>query len=92
MIEYNDPDDGSSHNTLKISRVLEFLSGQQTYFETNEMFQRDYIYVLNLRYSSNLSTDFTGFYISNYVDRFNEKRYANTIFFPEKFLLNTVFF
>ncbi|KAF5274559.1 hypothetical protein FQA39_LY07171 [Lamprigera yunnana] len=69
-------------HTIRISRLLEYIEGQQLYFETKDKFRKKHNYTLNIRYTSKLNRDFEGFYVSSYVNN-GERRYlAATHFEP----------
>ncbi|XP_031336695.1 endoplasmic reticulum aminopeptidase 1-like isoform X2 [Photinus pyralis] len=65
---------------IRISRLLEYLEGQQIYIEIKEKFRKKHNYTLNIRYTTKLNRDFEGFYISSYINN-GERRYLATTHF-----------
>lgn len=62
---------------LKIVRLLEYPAAHQIYLEIKDKFRKRGNYTLNLRYTSKLSHEFEGFYISSYITKDGDRRYTN---------------
>lgn len=67
--------DRKGHN-LKIVRLLEYPNAQQIYLEIKDKFRKRGNYTLNLRYTTKLSQEFEGFYISSYITKDGDRRYS----------------
>lgn len=76
--------DRKGHN-VRITKMLEYLGGQQVYIEIKDRFRKRNNYTLNIRYTSKLSQDFEGFYVSSYINKDGERRYLATTHFEPTF-------
>lgn len=52
---------------MKIAQLLEYPPREQMYLELKEKFRKRENYTLSLRYSTTLSRDGKGFYLSSYT-------------------------
>lgn len=59
---------------MKIARMLEYTGFQQIYIEIKDKFRKKHNYTLNVRFTSKLSREFEGFYISSYISKDGERR------------------
>ncbi|XP_039283006.1 LOW QUALITY PROTEIN: glutamyl aminopeptidase [Nilaparvata lugens] len=66
---------------LPITRLLEYPPAQQIYIEVKEKFRKKVNYTLVLRFTSRLSHELEGFYLSSYTTAEGEKRYLATTHF-----------
>ncbi|XP_067012904.2 endoplasmic reticulum aminopeptidase 1 isoform X2 [Anabrus simplex] len=66
---------------LTIVRLLEYLPAQQLYLEVKEKFRKRHNYTLSLRFTSKLSHELEGFYLSSYINKEGEKKYLATTHF-----------
>lgn len=94
--------DRKGHN-LKIARLLEYPGADQIYIEIKDKFRKRGNYTLNLRYTTKLSQEFVGFYISSYINKDGERRcvyniyiilvifFVNVLFGLDRYLATTHF-
>ncbi|XP_073998601.1 endoplasmic reticulum aminopeptidase 1-like isoform X3 [Rhodnius prolixus] len=66
---------------LAISRLLEYPPRQQLYLEMKDKFKRKVNYTLTMKFTTKLSKEMEGFYISSYINKDGEKRYLATTHF-----------
>jgi hypothetical protein len=59
---------------MRVAKMLEYTGAQQIYIEMKEKFRKRHNYTLMIRFSSKLSREFEGFYISNYINKDGERR------------------
>ncbi|XP_049864292.1 endoplasmic reticulum aminopeptidase 1-like isoform X3 [Schistocerca gregaria] len=71
---------GRNHR-MAISRLLEYPAGQQIYLEARDKFRKKVNYTLSLRFTSRLSRELEGFYLSSYVTKDGERKYLATTHF-----------
>ncbi|XP_018905353.1 endoplasmic reticulum aminopeptidase 1 isoform X2 [Bemisia tabaci] len=74
-------DKKNHHYKVPILRFLEYTSGQQIYIEFKEKLRRRTNYTLMIRYTTRLSRELDGFYLSSYNTSTGEKRYLATTHF-----------
>lgn len=64
-----------NHETIhEISRMLEYSAGQQIYLEFDETLSADRNYTLIIKYTTRLSRELEGFYLSSYTTSKGERR------------------
>jgi aminopeptidase N len=68
-------------HSMRVAKMLEYTGAQQIYIEMKEKFRKRHNYTLMIRFSSKLSREFEGFYISNYINKDGERRYLATTHF-----------
>jgi hypothetical protein len=61
-------------HSMRVAKMLEYTGAQQIYIEMKEKFRKRHNYTLMIRFSSKLSREFEGFYISNYINKDGERR------------------
>ncbi|KAK7866387.1 hypothetical protein R5R35_009814 [Gryllus longicercus] len=66
---------------LTVVKMLEYPPTQQIYMEMKEKFRRGGNYVLKLLFTSRLSQELEGFYLSSYINKNGEKKYLATTHF-----------
>lgn len=54
--------------------MLEYAGAQQLYIEMKDKFKKRHNYTLMIRFTSKLTQDFKGFYVSSYMNDEGEKR------------------
>lgn len=59
---------------VKITRLLEYPGAQQLYIEIKDKFRKRSNYTLHLRYTSKLTREYEGFYISSYIHSDGERK------------------
>ncbi|XP_018327042.1 endoplasmic reticulum aminopeptidase 1 isoform X2 [Agrilus planipennis] len=72
-------------NHIRVTKLLEYTGAQQIYFEVKEKFKKKHNYTLNLRYTTKLSRDYKGFYVSSYKNSEGETRYLASTHFQSTF-------
>ncbi|XP_060872010.1 endoplasmic reticulum aminopeptidase 1-like [Metopolophium dirhodum] len=65
----------------EVSRMLEYSAGQQILLEFEETLSADHNYTLIIKYTTRLSRELEGFYISSYTTSKGERRYLATTHF-----------
>lgn len=64
-----------NHETIyEVSRMLEYSAGQQIFMEFEETLSAEYNYTLILKYTTRLSRELEGFYLSSYTTSKGERR------------------
>lgn len=64
-----------NHETVyEISRMLEYSAGQQILLEFDEKLTAEHNYTLILKYTTRLSRELEGFYLSSYTTSKGERR------------------
>ncbi|XP_024085404.1 endoplasmic reticulum aminopeptidase 1-like isoform X2 [Cimex lectularius] len=72
--------DRKSHR-FPIARMLEYPPRQQLYLEMKDKFRKKVNYTIVMRFTTRLSREMEGFYISSYTNKDGEKRYLATTHF-----------
>ncbi|XP_065200963.1 endoplasmic reticulum aminopeptidase 2-like isoform X2 [Planococcus citri] len=70
-----------NNEKVEITRMLEYLAGQQIFMELDEELKREENYTLVIKYTTRLGRELEGFYLSSYVTRSGEKKYLATTHF-----------
>lgn len=64
-----------NHETIyEVSRMLEYSAGQQIFMEFDETLSAEHNYTLILKYTTRLSRELEGFYLSSYTTSKGERR------------------
>lgn len=58
----------------EVSRMLEYSAGQQIYLEFDETLSAEHNYTLIIKYTTRLSRELEGFYLSSYTTSQGERR------------------
>jgi len=67
-----------NHDTVyEVSRMLEYSAGQQILLEFEDMLSADRNYTLIIKYTTRLSRELEGFYLSSYTTSKGERRYCH---------------
>ena len=61
---------------LRVSRLLEYPERDQIYFETDSSMKPGKMFSIRLKFQYNISSSLEGFYLSTYIDKQRQERWA----------------